>query len=372
MKISGVSLYRVGLPAARTVNETSVTIPDEVHDSIIVKIETDEGISGLGEICTLGTYYMRGSADAAESGVRTLAPSLIGRDPFHVEILNREWDLSHKDDLYVKSALDMALWDIMARAAERPLSDLLGGSYEQPGPLYRSIWFPREAVVMPEDHVAGCLAARAKGFAHFQLKLGRGARADIAAIEATAAILQNEETLIADVNGRWTLSEAIMVGNAVRNLPVIIEQPCRTWEECIAFRGTCPLPVKLDEVIDTPQDIMRGFQTGAMDMIAIKIGKVGGPTRARKLRDLALALGLTIVPDDIWGSEIVSSCLLHFAASTDPKQLLCYTDLTDYVARSTAIGFPKRDRGTILPSREPGLGLSLNPEIADNPIAVFS
>ncbi|MBS35916.1 MAG: hypothetical protein CMO26_08340 [Thiotrichales bacterium] len=96
----------------------------------------------------------------------------------------------------------------------------------------------------------------------------------------------------------------------------------------------------------------------------------GGITKARRMRGLALDLGITVVPDDGCGSEIVSSSLLHFAASTDPKYLLCYTDLTDYVEVSTASGYPERDGGNISALSAPGLGLHAKLEVLGDPVAV--
>ena len=106
--------------------------------------------------------------------------------------------------------------------------------------------------------------------------------------------------------------------------------------------------------------------------MAIKIARVGGLTKARKMRDLAVDLGLMVVPDDAWGSQIVSSSLLHFAASTDPKYRLCYTDLTDYVDAHTADGYPARKDGGIAASVNPGLGLKLRPEAIGEPVAVIT
>ena len=114
----------------------------------------------------------------------------------------------------------------------------------------------------------------------------------------------------------------------------------------------------------------RELEAGAMDMIAIKVARVGGLTKARKMRDLALDLGISVVPDDAWGSEIVSSSVLHYAASTDPRYLICYTDLTDYVSFKTADGFPERDGPNITASDAPGLGLTLREDALGEPIHV--
>lgn len=364
MKITRISVYSAILPFKENASRGSRTV--------IVKMETDEGIVGLGEVCTINTHYMRGFAEGAIAGIPIIAKHLIGEDPFHFERLNRMWDAVFSHDLYVKAPLDMALWDIMGQATGRPVCDLLGGRYEGQAPLYRSIHFPPEKQVTPDEVVSACLEKRKQGFRAFQQKVGRDPKVDIPAIEAVCDILNPDEILLLDANTRYTLTEAIMVANAVRDLPVIMEQPCLTWEESIDFRRRSPLPVKLDELIETPQDIIRGYEAGAMDMIAIKVARVGGLTKARKMRDLAIDLGISVVPDDAWGSEIVSSSLLHFAASTDPKYLICYTDLTDYVGFKTADGYPEREGPNIQASNAPGLGLTLRAEAVGEPIHVIS
>ncbi|MEM8688650.1 MAG: mandelate racemase/muconate lactonizing enzyme family protein [Pseudomonadota bacterium] len=376
MKITKISVYQVPLPAKpmTAIKDDFGTFQD--YSGIVVVVETDAGFTGLGEVCTIGTHYMRGFAEGAAAGIPLLARHLIGEDPFHAERLNRYWDKIFRDDLYIKAPLDIALWDIMGQATGRPVCDLLGGRYDGEGPLYRSVYFPPHKQARPADIVACCLEARQNGFKHFQLKPGKAAVRtiddEIAQIEAVADIKQPHETILVDANTNWTLTEAIRAANALKDLPVIIEQPCRTWEECIAFRRQCVLPVKLDELIETPQDLIRGFEAGAMDIVAIKIARVGGLTKARKMRDLALDLGITVVPDDAWGSQIVSSSLLHFAASTDPKYRLCYTDLTDYVDAMTADGYPERVDGSIAASSAPGLGLTLRPDAVGEPIAVIT
>ena len=364
MKITRISVYSAILPFKENASRGSRTV--------IVKMETDEGIVGLGEVCTINTHYMRGFAEGAIAGIPIIAKHVIGEDPFHYEPLNRKWDAVFSHDLYVKSPLDIALGDIMGQATGRPVCDLLGGRYEGQAPLHRSIYFPPEKQVTPEEVVCVCLEKREEGFRAFQQKVGRNPKVDIPAIEAVCDILNPDEILLLDANTRYTLTEAITVANAIRDLPVIMEQPCLTWEESIDFRRRCPLPVKLDELIETPQDIDRGNEAGAMDMIAVKVARVGGLTKARQMRDLAIDLGISVVPDDAWGSEIVSSSLLHFAASTDPKYLVCYTDLTDYVDFKTADGFPERDGPNILASDAPGLGQTLREEAVGEPIHVIS
>ena len=370
MKITRISVFAVELPTKGGAYRRPWGLSPAAYDSTIVKIETDAGVFGLGEVCPIGTHYMRGWAGAVRSGVPLIAKALIGEDPFQVERLNRAWDARFRDDQYVKAPLDMALWDIIGRASDRPVSEMLGGRYAEAAPLYRSVHVFDENGFSPDAISERCRHYRAEGYRHFQLKVGGEPDEDIAMIAAASSELRAGERVIADANSGWTMSSAIRVAQAVRDLPVVIEQPCRTLEECIAVRPHCGGPVKLDESMETIQDVLRAFHAGAVDIVCIKVGRVGGLTKARRMRDLCLDLGLTVCADDVWGSEIVSSSLAHFAQSTDPKHLINTTDLTDYVTVRTADGFPGRDGGEMTASTAPGLGLNLRLDALGAPIAV--
>ena len=222
--------------------------------------------------------------------------------------------------------------------------------------------------------VTACKEARAAGFRHFQLKPGKGdvrtIDGEIEQIQAVAALRHSDEDVIVDANANWNLSEAMRAVQALRDLPVVLEQPCRSWDECLAVRKHWPGRIKLDELIETPRDVIRAARHG-FDIVAIKIARVGGLSKAKLLRDLALDLGLAVVPDDAWGSQIVSSALLHLAASTDPRNTLCFTDLTDYVDQVSADGFPIRQGGRIAAPSAPGLGLRPRLEVLGPPVAVI-
>ena len=192
----------------------------------------------------------------------------------------------------------MVLWDIMGQASGRHTA------------LPDNLFFP-DSTPTPQDVVQGSLDSRADQFRYFQLKPGKGYIRDIdeeiEQIEAVAAIRESGDGTMVDANTNWIQTEAIRAAKVLRDLPTIIEQPCRTREECIAFTRHCSLPIKLDELMETPQDIIRVFEAGILDVVAIKITRVGALNRVREMRDLVLDLGLSVVADDACDSEIVSS-----------------------------------------------------------------
>jgi L-alanine-DL-glutamate epimerase-like enolase superfamily enzyme len=156
----------------------------------------------------------------------------------------------------------------------------------------------------------------------------------------------------------------------VRDVDVYLEQPCRTYEECLAVRRHTDRPFILDEVMDDLGMVVRGAHEHAMDVINLKISKVGGLTRAREIRDLCVALGIAMTIEDTWGGDIVTAAIAHLAHSTPAPLLFSTTDFNSYVTRSIATGAPRRDRGRLAASREPGLGVTPDPAVLGEPVLV--
>ena len=182
---------------------------------------------------------------------------------------------------YVKSGIDIACWDILGQAAGLPVASLLGGRYGEDFVLYRAI-----SQESPEEMAAKVAGYRAEGYRRFQLKVGGDPDVDVERIRAVRGVLAPGEVLIADANTGWLPHQAARVVRAVRDVDVYIEQPCATYEECLSIRRRTDHPFVLDETIDGLGILLRAAGDLAMDVVNIKIGKLGGLTRARQARDL--------------------------------------------------------------------------------------
>jgi len=147
------------------------------------------------------------------------------------------------------------------------------------------------------------------------------------------------------------------VADAVRDVDVYIEQPCATYEQCLAVRRHTDRPFVLDEVIDSIDTVVRGVSDQAMDVINLKISKVGGLTKARQIRDLCVSLGIAMTIEDTWGGDIITAAIAHLAHSTPSRFLFSSTDFNSYVTVSFADGAPRRQGGRLAASRAPGLGV---------------
>jgi L-alanine-DL-glutamate epimerase-like enolase superfamily enzyme len=363
MKISRISAYKVELPLHEGSYQWSGGKSVTVFDSTVVRVETDAGIAGYGEVCPLGPAYLPAYANGVRAGLAELAPHLIGEDPRQLERLNRSMDAALKGHAYVKSALDIACWDILGQTAGLPVCVLLGGRYGEDFGLYRAI--SQQAPDKMADNVA---TYRAQGYRRFQLKVGGDPDTDIERIRAVAAKLERGDRLIADANTGWLMHEAIRVVRAVKDVDVYIEQPCSSYEECLSIRRKTHHPFVLDEVIDGIDVLLRARADHAMDVVNIKISKFGGLTKARQARDLCLSMGVAMTIEDSWGGDIVTAAIAHFAHSTPPQFLFTTTDFNSYVTVSIADDAPRRVNGRMAASSAPGLGIHPKMEALGRPL----
>jgi L-alanine-DL-glutamate epimerase-like enolase superfamily enzyme len=366
VRITKIVVYQVDLPLHEGSYKWSGGKGVTVFDSTVVIVETDAGIDGVGEVCPLGPVYLPAYANGVRAGIRELGPMLIGENPLELAKLNVRMEALLKGHPYVKSAIDMACWDILGKAAGQPVCTLLGGRYGDDFVLYRAI-----SQQAPEAMAENVASYRAEGYHRFQLKVGGDPDVDIERIRAVRAVLQRGDRLVADANTGWTQHEAMRVVRAVRDVDVYIEQPCLTYEECLAVRRSTDHPFVLDENVDSIDMLVRGKHDMAMDVVNIKISKFGGLTKARQARDLCVSLGIGMTLEDSWGGDIVTAAIAHLAHSTPTEFLFTSTDFNSYVTKSIADGAPQRVNGRMAAALEPGLGVTPKMEELGEPVLVI-
>ncbi len=363
MKMTRIAAYQVDLPLHEGSYNWSGGKSVAVFDSTIVRVETDEGIVGHGEVCPLGPAYLPAYASGARAGIAELAPQLLGQDPTALIPLNRRMDRCLKGHPYAKSAIDIACWDILGQASGQPVCKLLGGRYGDDFVLYRAI-----SQQAPEEMAKNVAGYRDEGYRRFQLKVGSDVNTDIDRIRAVREVLQPDDILVADANTGWLMHEAARVVRGVRDVDVYIEQPCQSYEECLAIRRRTDHPFVLDESIDGMPILLRGNADRAMDVVNIKISKFGGLTNAKQARDLCVSLGIAMTIEDSWGGDITTAAIAHLAHSTPPELLFTSTDFNSYVTVSTAEGAPQRVNGRMAAATQPGLGVSPRMDVLGDPV----
>ena len=363
MKITSIRTYQIDLPLHEGSYKWSGGNTVLVFDSTVVAVDTDEGLTGWGEVCPLGPAYLPAYARGARAGIEEIAPGLIGADPTALDAINRQMDAAMRGHPYVKSAIDIACWDLLGQVSGLPVATLLGGHVGEDFVLYR-------AISQEEPHAMAARVSeyRSEGYRRFQLKVGGDPDTDIERIHAAAEVLERGDKLIADANTGWTQHEALRVVDAVKNVDVYIEQPCMSYEECLAVRRHTNLPFIIDEVVDGLDMVILGIKDQAMDVINLKISKVGGLTRARQIRDLCVSMGIAMTIEDTWGGDITTAAISHLAHSTPESLLFTATDFNSYVTVAFAEGAPQRKNGRMSASHEPGLGVRPMMEVLGDPV----
>jgi L-alanine-DL-glutamate epimerase-like enolase superfamily enzyme len=356
MQIDRITAWKVELPLVEgTFTYAGGSL--SAFDSTVVRLGTDNGMTGWGECSPLGPAYLPAYAEGVRTGLRHLAPHLLGADPTALTAINEAMNALLKGHPYVKSAIDMACWDVLGKAAELPVSTLMGGARGDGVLLYRAV----------SHDSADTMARRVReyqeaGYRRFQLKLGDRPEADVERVGAIARVLRVGDALIADANGGWLAHEAARVVRALEEFDVVVEQPCATYEECLSIRRRTALPFVLDESIDGLPALVRAHADGAMDMINIKISKFGGLSAARRIRDICAGLGIAMIIEDTCGGDLATAAVAHLAHSTPEALRFGSTDLNGYVTKRYDAAAPVNRNGTFAASNRPGLGVEPDPD----------
>ncbi len=366
MKISRVAAYRVVLPLEHPYRLSGGRLLFEELDSTILRIETDDGLVGWGEGCPWGSTYLPGFARGVRAGMEELAPQILGLDPRRIDVVNRVMDTALPGHPYIKSAFDMACWDILGKATGLAVADLLGGRCEGAITLHSSI-----STGTPEEMVGLIAAARAKGYRIHSCKVGADVAMDIERIRAIAGSLPAGESVTYDVNRAWLPDQAIQVMNAARDVPAYYEQPCETYEECLAVRRATSQPIILDETIQVFGDLLRAQRDGACEAIGLKIGRVGGLTKARRMRDFCVSTGLRMNIEETGGSIIGDTAAAHLAQSTPETHRRATWLSHDMIAVDTAVGGARNEGGVTHAPEGPGLGVEPYEEVLGAPVMAF-
>ena len=334
----------------------------EGFDSVIVAVETDEGVTGWGEMAPLGAFYSEAFPAGARAGIAELAPHLIGADPCQPRRLVALMDAAMRGQPYVKSALDMACWDAAARLHGQPLCEALGGRFGPAVDLYRSL-----SPGAPDAVVALARSYLDAGYLRLQVKVGGDPDADAVRLAAVRAAAGSGVVIFADANGAWTTAAARAFLRATAGIDYTLEQPCASIEECAALRPHCPHPLVLDESVVSLQALVAARNEAGADGVTIKIARVGGVTRAAALRDVAVELGITVTVEDTGGATIDTAAMLHLSHSTPELHRAHTVDFTEWVTVANADGLPERSGGRRAAPSAPGLGVTVRAESLGEP-----
>ncbi|MEM1373407.1 MAG: mandelate racemase/muconate lactonizing enzyme family protein [Pseudomonadota bacterium] len=362
-RLAQITLWQVPLTSHEAYYMAEGKACETVTTSVI-RLRTDTGLDGWGEVCPI-PHYLPAYAGGVAPVLEDLAPVLLGADALGPEALLARADAHLVDHRYAKSALDIALFDLLGKAAGLPLSALLGGRQTETMPLYHSL-----TCVAPDEMARMARDAQATGITQFQVKLGADddPQMDIERLRKVREAVGPGPLVYGDWNCGTTALKAIRVGRAVADADVMLEQPCATIDDCARVARATGLPMKQDETAHDTATLLAAHGSGCMDAVALKLSKFGGLARTRAARDLCVTLGVEMCVECTWGSDIVTAAALHLAASTPPSRLLNTCDLSGYVGPRLAPDCPVRAGGRIAPPEGPGLGITPDAGVLGTPI----
>ncbi len=347
--------FDFGYPAGPDGRNAGGNLHLRAMDTLLVKVETDGGITGWGE--GFGFTLVQTTKDALE---RLVAPVVIGQDPADIagvmrSLFRRFHNFGRNGAMtFALSGLDIALWDIAAQAAGKPLHALLGGAKRDAVPAYASLL--RYGV--PALVEANAAKAVARGYRH--IKLHEVELPCIAA--ARRGIGAAAIPLMLDINCRWDrVEEALAFADAVRPLGVRwIEEPVWPPEDAraiAAIRAGCGLPIAAGENCGQVEDFRLLFEAGAVDVAQPSITKIGGVSGMLAVQALAARHGVAVVPHSpYFGPGLLAT--LHVLAA-----MAVETPLEVYFADLQRPPYPALDpvAGMVAVPDGPGLGLQPDP-----------
>lgn len=367
MKITAISIFEVPLTSHVTYNMSDGKTCDTVP-SIVIRLDADSGLSGWGEVCPI-PHYLPAYASGIRPAIEEMAEVILGADALNTEALMTALDAHLQGHVYAKSGVSLALYDLLGKAAGMPLCRMLGGQAQASMPIYHSI-----TCVEPDVMAGMARDAYATGIRQFQVKLGADQNndADIARLRLVREAVGDGPLVYGDWNCGATPLNAIRVGRAVMDLDIMLEQPCRTLEECAAVKQSTGLAMKIDENGHDTASLLKAYELGCLDAVALKLNKFGGLGPLRKARDLCLHLGAMMCIEDTWGSDITTFAAIHLGASTPASHLLNVCDLSGYVAPRIDPNAPSRANGRITLPDGPGLGVTPDQDVLGQPVVVLA
>lgn len=364
MKIDRIDVYHFELTYVHGTYRMSGGRDITSLPSTLVRITSDTGHDGWGEVCPLGTTYLPAHAGGARAALELLAPHLIGLDPTNHAAVNDRMDSVLAGHAYAKSPVDVACWDLTGKAWGASVATLLGGVRQESFPLYFAV--PLGA---PEEMAEYVLARRAEGIHRFQLKIGGDPAADATRARHVVEQTGEDDIIVGDANCGWRLNDAITAVRQMAELPrFYFEQPCPTMEECIEVRKHTTLPMVYDEIVSDVATLLRARYEGGAGAFNLKVSKVGGLTKAKLMRDLGQELGLQVTIEDTWGGDIVTATSAQLAASTEPRALLSVSFMNDWTNEHVAGYRPRSKNGIGRVPDGAGLGVEIDTKLLGTPL----
>ncbi|MEH7346290.1 dipeptide epimerase [Bacillus sp. JJ1532] len=357
MKITAIHLYAIHLPLHVPFVVSYHTYND--MPSVIVKIETDEGIVGYGE--GVADEHVTGeSLEGVYTIIKnTLAPVLIGQNPMEIEKIHDIMNKSIYGAPTAKAAIDIACFDIMGKKIQQPVYQLIGGRYHDEFPITHVL-----SIAEPEHMASEATSMLEQGYRSFKMKVGTDVRKDVERIQAVREKVGDDIAIRVDVNQGWRNSANTLVAlNQLRDCHLDwVEQPvvADDIDGMVEINAKTTVPLMIDEGLKGQREMLEIIQKRAAHKVNIKLMKCGGIYPAVKLAHQAELAGIECQIGSMVESSVGSAAGFHVAFS---KKVITSVELTGPLKFSKDIGNLHYDVPFIRLTEKPGLGVDINEEV---------
>lgn len=356
-KISAIPVLGPRLPAYNRVSESGLG-PAQLSEHGIILIETDAGITGIGEISSM--FKRRGKILCREVDA-LLAPALIGEDPFRIAHLVQKMERALDGSEPAKAGLEMALYDIVGKALSTPVYNLLGGKVRDRIPLSFSIPFGN-----PKEMADYAKYRAGQGHRTVKAKVGRNRKSDIETVAAMREAIGPDVRLRVDANMGWTTAkEAIGIIRELEKFDIeILEQPLppRELDAIAEIRRSVSVPIMVDESVWGPRDAMEVIRRGAADVVNVYVSESGGLFNASRTFSMCEAAGIPCMIGSMPEFGIGTAAQIHLGVAMTNLGPDSDTCGVLYHAEDLLTEPLKIENGFAYPPTGPGLGVTINPD----------
>jgi L-Ala-D/L-Glu epimerase / N-acetyl-D-glutamate racemase len=332
-----------------------------VSEHAIVFVDTDAGVTGIGEISSV---FKRRGRLLAQDVEAVLAPAVIGEDPARIAFLVQKMDRALDGVEEAKAGVEMALWDILGKALDTPVYTLLGGKVRERIPLSYSVPFGE-----PKAMAEYALERVREGHRTVKVKVGNAPDLDVEAVQRVREAIGPAVWLRVDANMAWsTAKEAIRLIRAMEPWELeLVEQPLppRELDAMAEVRRAIGVPLMVDESIRTPRDAMEVIRRGAADIANVYVTEAGGLLNASRIFTLCEAAGMPCMIGSMPEFGIGTAAQIHLGIAmtnlgpdSDTCGVLYHAE--DLLARPLRI-----EAGWAYPPEGPGLGVEIDMDVLE-------
>ncbi|HYM95046.1 MAG TPA: dipeptide epimerase [Chitinophagaceae bacterium] len=306
--ITQVEIYKLFIP----LKEPFITSlgRDDNAANVVVIIRTDKGITGFGE-CSPYMPINGESMDTCFIVGQYFAKILKNKNPLAIEERINEMDKVIYGNASIKSAFDMALYDIAAQNAGVPLYKFLGGENNKTIVTDYTV-----SIGKPAKMAADAVKIKKEGYPAIKVKLGKNGKTDVQRMKAIREAVGNQIPLRIDANQGWNVNEAIETLQALAAFDIQhCEEPIPRWDfmNLPKVKKASPIPVMADESCGDEHDAERLIALDACDYFNIKLGKAGGIFKALKIVKLAEKANIHLQVGAFMESRLAMTAFAHFA-----------------------------------------------------------